>query len=208
MFNFNKKEDKFYVLLSKMGKYTNNGGILLRESLEALHDKDTHVKKIEDLEHKGDQLVHDIIKELNEAFITPIDREDIYAIVKEMDNILDSINSTIHRFVMFNINEGTEACKYLADKIVQATEEILGLIQELTLIGNKSNSINKRLKRIDEIEDEADILFRKTVEKLFKDETDALTVMKWKEIYQILENTIDTCERVGNIIEGVVMKNA
>jgi len=208
MFNLKPKEDKFYKMFLEAANNVNEAAMILRESLDSLSNKEPNVNKIEELEHKGDRLVGSIIKELNEAFITPIDREDIYSLIKKMDDILDLINSTMHRFIMFDINEGTKESKLLADMIVKCTKQIIELMAELNLIGSKSNNIKEKIISINKIETEADTLFRKTVTELFKNEKDVLEVIKWKEIYQILENTIDKCEKVANIVEGVVIKNA
>ena len=125
-----------------------------------------------------------------------------------MDDVLDLINSTMHRFVMFNINESTNESKLLADMVVRCTKHVLGLMNGLTSVGNKAQSIKETIISIHEIESEADALFRKTVAELFKNETNPIEIIKWKEIYQILENTIDNCEKIANTVEGVVIKNA
>ena len=208
MFNLKPKEDKFYRLFLEAAQNVNEGAIVLRTSLDSLNDKELNVRKIEELEHKGDKLVGIITKELNEAFITPIDREDIYELIKKMDDVLDLTNSTMHRFVMFDINESTEACKLLANMIVQCTTCIVELMEELNLLGNKSKHIKEKIIRVNKIESEADRLFRKTISELFKNETNPIEIIKWKEIYQTLENTIDKCEKIVNTIEGVVIKNA
>ena len=208
MFNLNPKEDKFYKLFLEAAQNVNEGAMVLRASLDLLSDKEFNVSKIEELEHKGDKLVSIITKELNEAFITPIDREDIYSLIKKMDDVLDLINTTMHRFVMFDINESTDACKLLGDMIVQCTIHIMGLMSELNSVGNKSKHIKEKIINIHEIESEADCIFRKTVSELFRNETNPIEIIKWKEIYQILENTIDKCKKIANTVEGVVIKNA
>jgi len=208
MFNLKPKEDKFYKLFLEAAQNVNEGAIILRESLDSLSDKEVNVKRIEDLEHKGDKLVTIVVKELNEAFITPIDREDIYSLIKKLDDVLDLTNSTMHRFLMYDINNSTEASKLLADMIVKCTKDILELMSGLSSVGNKSKYIEEIIIRIHKIESEADTLFRKTVSELFKNETNPIEIIKWKEIYQILENTIDKCEKIANTVEGVVIKNA
>ena len=208
MFNLKPKEDKFYKLFLEAAQNVNEGAIILRESLDSLSDKEVNVKRIEDLEHNGDRLVNVVVKELNEAFITPIDREDIYELIKKMDDILDLINSTMHRFLMYDINESTPESKLLADMIVDCTGKILELMKELNSVGNKGKRIKEIIINLHKIESEADCLFRKTVAELFKNEKNAIEVIKWKEIYQILENTIDKCEKIANTVEGVVIKNA
>lgn len=208
MFNLKPKEDKFYKLFLEAAQNVNKGAVILRASLDSLSDKESNVNKIEELEHNGDILVKVVVKELNEAFITPIDREDIYSLIKKMDDILDLINSTMHRFLMYDIKESTPEAKLLADMIVDCTKHILQLMNGLNSVGNKAKCIEETIVIIHKIENEADCLFRKTVSELFKNETNPIEIIKWKEIYQILENTIDNCEKIANTVEGVVIKNA
>jgi len=208
MFNLKPKEDKFYKLFLEAAQNVNEGAIILRGSLDSLSDKESNVNKIEDLEHNGDRLVNVVVKELNESFITPIDREDIYSLIKKLDDILDLINSTMHRFLMYDINESTNEAKLLADMIVECTKHILELMDGLNSVSNKAKRTNEKIISIHKIESEADCLFRKTVAELFKSETNPIEIIKWKEIYQILEDTIDNCEKIANTVEGVVIKNA
>lgn len=208
MFKHKSKEDKFYKLFLESAKNVNEAAMILRANLDSLSNKELDVKKTEALEDKGYKLVRKTIKELSEAFITPIDREDVYSIVKGMDSILDLINSTMHRFIMFNINESTEESKVLVDMLVQITKELIELMDELRVKGCKSKQIHQKISNIIKIEHKTDKIFMKAVAELFEKETDSLTVMKWKEIYQILENTIDNCEKVANVVEEVVIKNA
>jgi len=109
---------------------------------------------------------------------------------------------------MYDINKSTDEAKLLADMIVKCTEHILELMAGLNSVGNKAKYIEEKIIIIHNIESEADSLFRKTVANLFKNETNAIEIIKWKEIYQILENTIDNCEKIANTVEGVVIKNA
>ena len=206
LFNLNPKEDKFYKLFSLSAKNVCEAAATLRETMDNLQDKQMKVKNVEELEHRGDQIVHDTIEELNTAFITPIDREDIYDIIKMMDDIVDHIEAAMHRFVMFDINEVTKEAKRLCDMIVEATEENLYMINDLKNMG-KSKIILEKVIKINKIENDGDTYFRQTITDLFKSDNDVLTIIKWREIYQFLENTIDSCEGVANIIEGVVMKH-
>lgn len=208
MFNFKPKEDKFYTMFSDSAINVNEAAKILRANLDNLSNKEADVKKTEALEEKDDEIVRDVITELNEAFITPIEREDIYSIIKQMNKILDLINSSMHRFIMFDIQESSDDSRLMGDLLVQATEELIKLMAELNLKGLKSKGIQEIIRTINKIEHKGDKIFRKTVSELFKKETDPLTVMKWKEIYQILEDTLDTCQKVAILVEGVVLKNA
>ena len=203
-----KKEDKFYDILSKSAKIVNESANVLKSSLDSIDKCEEHVKKTAELEDIGDELVRTLTRELDEAFITPIDREDLYEIVSEMDNILDSINSIHHRFIMFDIKESTVEIREQIELFVKATEKICDLIDELKTNGCRSKNLINKILDISKTESEADKVFRKTVAHLFKNEKDPITIMKWKEIYQITEDTNDNCEKVANIVEGVVIKNA
>ena len=208
MFNFGAKEDKFYNMLSQSADLVNETAKVLRDSLDCLDKKNEEAKKISDLEDKGDELVRILIGELNESFITPIDREDIYAIVKEMDKILDRMNSIMHRFIMFDISEPKYEIKEICDLLVNVTNELCEIMVELKTKGCKSKDIITKIMNVSKLESKADKVFRETVTTLFKSETNPIEVMKWKEIYQLVEDTIDNCEKIANIIEGVVIKNA
>jgi predicted phosphate transport protein (TIGR00153 family) len=208
MFSLKPKEDKFYKLFLEAAEIVNEGAILLRHSLDNLQDKELNVSKIEVLEHKGDRLVNIVVKELSESFITPIDREDIYSLIKKLDDVLDLTNSTMHRFLMYDITKSTEEAKLFADMIVECTQHILELMRGLNSVANKAQWIREKILCIHDIESKADRLFRKTVSELFKNEPNPIEIIKWKEIYQILENTMDKCEKISNTVEGVVIKNA
>lgn len=207
MFNLNPKEDKFFKMFEEEAQIVYESAIVLKNTIETLDNKEFGAEEIERLEHKGHQMVHLIIHELNMSFITPIDREDIYEIIKGMDNILDLIDSTMHRFIMFSIDKCTDEAKLLCNMIVESTRELTNLMNELRLIG-KSNNMNTFIHNINQIEISGDKVFRKTVGNLFSEEEDILNIIKWKEIYQKFEDTLDSCEKVGNIVEGVVMKHA
>lgn len=207
MFNLNPKEDKFYKMLYDITLNVNEAAVVFKENVEALEFREEKGRVITELEHKGDKLVRYIIEELNNSFITPIDREDIFLIVKMVDDIVDYIDSTTHRFIMFDIDKATPEALKLADMIVALTEEVLALVGEMKNM-SKGNKIASKVAKIKSIEHEADYLYRDTIAQLFKNETDVLYIIKWKEIYQLLEDTIDACQKVSSIIEGVVMKHA
>ncbi|MGL4847384.1 MAG: DUF47 domain-containing protein [Clostridium sp.] len=206
MFNFNPKEDKFFVMFIEEAKNIHEAAILLKKGFENLDKKEDINKEIGELEHKGDVMVHDNLIELNEAFITPIDREDIFRITKKMDNILDDIDSAANRLIMYNVTSVSEASLEMCDMIINITAELLNLMEELKKIGKKNDMVEK-IKRINEIEHIGDRLYRKTITELFKG-TDAIEIVKWKDIYLMLENTLDNCEQIAAIVEGVVMKHA
>lgn len=209
MFNFNSKEDKFYTKFSEQANNVVKGAKVLKSFLEENNNSKIYAQEIQNLEHEGDKIVHDIIKELNDSFVTPIDREDIYDITKRMDDIIDNIESILHRFIMFNISESTKESKVFADFLIKATEEIVSLLGLLNNMNKNLKEISDRIIAVNRIENEADVFFRQVVGELFRQENpNPLEVVKWKDVYQMFENAIDACEAVVNIIGGVVMKNA
>lgn len=208
MFNLNPKEDKFFVLFVEQAKNIHEAGKLLKKGFVELENKEENSKAIGDLEHKGDKIVHDSIVELERAFITPLDREDVYELIKMMDNILDTIDSAGSRLIMYDLKESREEAVKMCNMIVQITEEVVNLMEELKKIGKKNNRIIEKIKKINEIEHKGDNLYRETITKLFKSGDDVLEIIKWKEIYSLLEVSLDDCEKIAAIVEGVVMKNA
>ena len=125
-----------------------------------------------------------------------------------MDDILDSIESTMHRFTMFNINESKEGAKVLGSLIVDASRELVSLMEEFKHMKKKNKEITERVISINKIENKGDIFYRQMISELFDEDgkTPVLDIIKWREIYKFLEATLDSCEAVANIVEGVVMK--
>lgn len=207
MFRVTQKEGIFFDLFVEAVENTCKSAEMLGKLMSDYTNVTEKIKEIEEAEHECDKHVHKILKHLNRSFITPIDREDIYLIAKEIDNITDDIESTAHRFNMFNVKSIPEDAIKLASLISKCTLELKGVMEELKNM-KKSTTLKKKIIEVNRIENEGDDIFRAAIAKLFVEEKDAVEVIKWKEIYEYLENTLDACEDVANIVEGVVMKHA
>lgn len=211
MFNGNRKEDKFYVKLREQASNIVEGARVLNQYINDIENSTIYAQQIKEIENKGDKIVHSIIELLNNSFVTPIDREDIYMVTKRMDDIIDNIETIVHRFIMFNIHSSTEESKIFINLVIRATEEIEVLMSSLSYM-NKSKEgkiINEKIIEVNKIENEGDLFFREVVGSLFRNKNiEVLDVIKWKDIYQVFENTLDACENVANIIGGVVTKHA
>lgn len=211
MFNGNKKEDKFYVKLKEQANNIVEGAKVLQQYVNDIENSTVYAQQIKEIENKGDKIVHSIIELLNNSFVTPIDREDIYMVTKRMDDIIDNIETIVHRFIMFNIVSSTEESKIFINLVIRAVEEIEILMSSLSYM-NKSKEgriISEKIIEINKIENEGDLFFREVVSSLFRNKNiEVLDVIKWKDIYQVFENTLDACENVANIIGGVVTKHA
>lgn len=222
MLRTTRKEDIFFSLFVESSENICKVAKQLLDLMTDYTNVEEKIKGIENGEHEGDKQVHNILEHLNKSFITPIDREDIYYIAKELDNICDAIEATAHHFDMLNVTNIRKEGIEMAKLIVQCTEELRQLLinlknakkhNNLKEVVNKVKSTSeKQLKNliieVNRIEDLGDRVFRKAVKELMTYEKDVMEVIKWREIYELLETTLDACEDVANIIEGVVMKHA
>jgi predicted phosphate transport protein (TIGR00153 family) len=207
MFRPTSKEERFFDYFIETSEIICKAASLLDDLTNNYVNVNEKIKSIEDAEHACDKVVHKIFNELNKAFITPIDREDIYLIARELDNITDDIQAAAQRFSMYNVQEVRPEAIVLSKLIVNATNELKNVILEMKNM-KKSKNLEKKIIEVNNIEDEADTAFRDAMTNLFLTEKNAIEVIKWKEIIDFFENTIDACEDVANIIEGVVMKHA
>ncbi|MFL0195983.1 DUF47 domain-containing protein [Clostridium sp. WILCCON 0269] len=207
MFTFTPKEDKFYDFFVQTANIAYKAAKMLLDFLNDLENSEENLKKIKEVEHEGDKKQHEILEQLNSTFITPFDREDIYVIAKDTDDIIDYIESTASRFVMFNVNKCTEEAVVLGKMIVDCCKELILIMEELKNMKN-SKQLAKRIIEVNRIEEEGDVVSRKAIGDIFRINMEVIDVIKWREIYQCLEDTLDACEDLANVIEGVVMKNA
>jgi hypothetical protein len=207
MFNLSPKNDKFFDMFISFSEITTQAAEKFKIFAEDPSDSEEKFQQIKNLEHDGDEKLHEMFKELNNSFITPIDREDIYAIGKALDDILDFIEATASRFVMFNITKPQPHAVTFADLVLQSCIEITGLMKELKHM-KKTQEIMRKIVEINRLENVGDVTFRKAIREMFDNPPSTLEVIVWKEIYECLEDTVDACEDVANIIEGVVMKHA
>ncbi|PRR78599.1 putative pit accessory protein [Clostridium liquoris] len=207
MFKKPQKEDKFFELFDKVAETSLKAATMLDELLNDLSHSEEKLKELKDVEHEGDNLQHQILEQLNQTFLTPFDREDIYTIAKYMDDIIDYIESTASRFVMFNVNYSTDEAKSLGKMILGCCKELIALMKEFRNM-KENKDLKKSIIEINRLETEGDKVSRGAIRNIFNGNIEVLEVIKWREIYQFLEDTLDVCEDVANVVEGVVMKNA
>ncbi len=205
MFGLIPKEEKFFQLFQEMGGIIVEGARLLKEMLDDYSNPLASQQAIKEVEHRGDHKTHEIIKKLNTSFITPFDREDIYALAGALDDILDLIDVSAQRFVMYNVEATTVESRELAFLILQGAEAIN---RALVVMGGKLEPIAAYCIEVNALENEADKVCREAISHLFDDEKDPIQLIKWKEIYETLEKATDKLEDAANILESVVLKNA
>ena len=205
MFGLIPKDEKFFVMFKEMTVTIIEGAQLLKDMMDRFENPALSQKMIKDVEHKADQLTHDIIKKLNKSFVTPLDREDIYALSGALDDILDLIDASAQRIAMYNVDKPTPAAKELAFLILKSCQAI---DKAVALLGGKLEPIAEYCMEVNSLENEADRVCREAVSQLFDEEKDPIQLIKWKEIYETLERATDKCEDAANILESVVVKNA
>lgn len=184
--------------------------------LEAIHelcllvcetqgDSALRAQRIRYLEHDADVNAHQCIEVLHKTFITPLERDDIYRLMVEMDDIIDFIDDAAERIVLYRLKEMTPEVQELAKVLLKASQEV-----ELAVKGLRAKSsaevMRKRFTTINALENEGDKIYRNAVGRLFDEEQDTRMLIKWKEVYENLENGIDCCEHVSHIIEGVILE--
>lgn len=200
-------QDKhFFNLLENESKNVLEASIIFLEMLrnyETLEDKQNRIKAIE---HQGDDYVHEIFEELNKAFITPIDHEDISKLASAFDDVLDHIDGTAMRLILYEIKKPEENMIKLAEVLVKQTTELNTALSGLRNIKNP-REIEKRCIEVNRLENYADDIYKSSVAELFK-RTDAVEIMKLKEIYERLELATDECEDAANVISDIVVKNS
>lgn len=207
MLGLKKKEEIFFNLFIETVEKGVEAGEKLNDLMQDYTDITAKIENLRRIENECDNKVHKILKTLNASFITPFDREDIYYITRELDNIVDTFEDAANRFLIFNVKEIKEDALIMSKLIVECINALKELFYELKNM-KKNKKLREYIIEVNRIEDEGDVIFRQAMEKLFTEETNALEVIKWKEIYEYLENSLDACENVANTIEGVVMKNA
>jgi uncharacterized protein Yka (UPF0111/DUF47 family) len=207
VFSLLPKEDVFFELFEKAADNAHQGTLALQELLETFDDLDARRRRIKELEHRGDEITHDVIERLNQTFITPLDREDIHDLVCRLDDILDRVDTAVDRICLYKVKEPLEESKGLARILVRSTALIREMMPHMR--HRKSpEEIRLKTREVHRLESEADTLEREALVRIFENATDPIYVIKWKNIIEVLESATDKCEDVANVIEGIVLKNA
>jgi predicted phosphate transport protein (TIGR00153 family) len=201
-------DEKFYTLFEESTKLLQKASITLRKILGADPAQTrTLVLEIEDLEHQADEVTHRIFAELNSTFVTPFDREDIHQLASSLDDIMDYINGSASRFVLYNIQADTPYMRRLTEIIQQQVEAVGKGVTYLRDFRNPS-ALQEILREVNEYENDADTVFALAVADLFENEKNVIELIKLKEIYVGLETATDRCEDVVNVLESILIKHA
>ena len=197
------REEKFYKDFQALADELKRGARLLEEMLAPERPVWDKADEIKEVEHKCDFLTHEVIQRLNRTFVTPIDREDIHALARSLDDVMDAIDASAALIRLYRLDSVRYGARELAHIISVSTHQ---LRLALDALENHSGIITHAVE-INRLENEADRTHQQAVSRLFDDERDPLLVMKWKETLDFLEDATDRCEDVANVLEGVVVKH-
>jgi uncharacterized protein len=203
-FRFIPRNEDFYTQFSALAEQLRVGAVLLEQMLASdpvVWDKADEIKEVE---HNCDHLTHQIIQRLNSTFVTPIDREDIHALAKSLDDVMDAIDASAKVVRLYKIGHARFGARELANVVSLSIEQVRLALEAL----DKRIGVEKRAVEINRLENEADRIHEEALRRLFDEERDPLTIIKWKEIFDFLEEATDRCEDVANVLEGVVVKHA
>jgi uncharacterized protein len=194
----------FFDDFQALARQIHRGAGLLEEMLRPDHPIWDKADEIKEVEHKCDFLTHEIIQRLHRTFVTPLDREDIHAMARSLDDVMDAIDASAAIVRLYQIERVRPDARVLARIISQSAEQIVSATKAL---GGKG-PITECTVEINRLENEADRAHQNAVRRLFEEEKDPVVIMKWKEILDFLEDATDRCEDVANVLEGVVVKHA
>ncbi len=198
------RETKFFDMFAQVSSNLTEGARLLQDILQHPANMAERVQKLQEIEHRGDDMTHAIIIKLNQTFITPFDREDIHRLASSLDDVLDFVNSAAVRLTMYKITDPPPAAAELAGLIVQQSES---LAQGVSVL-QKNRLVLDHCVEVNRLENEADRVSRKAIAGLFEHETDPVQLIKIKELYEVLENATDKAEDAANVLEAVALKSA
>jgi hypothetical protein len=198
------KEERFYDDFTAMAEQIKHGAQLLDSMLTPEKPIWDRADEIKEVEHKCDFITHEIIQRLNRTFVTPLDREDIHELARSLDDVMDAIDASATILKLYHIDSVRPGARELARLVLDSTDQLVDAVKAL----EKRKGVAECAVEINRLENEADRAHQAAVQALFADERDAVVIIKWKEIFDFLEQATDRCEDVANVLEGVVVKHA
>jgi uncharacterized protein Yka (UPF0111/DUF47 family) len=201
------RSDDFFDDFEKLAATTVEGTRLLKAMLDDFTDVPRKVQGIKDVEHRGDDITHRAFERLHKQFITPFDRPEIHRLLSRIDDVLDLADAAAERLGLYEIATVLPDARELAGVLVAAAETMQQAVRGLRDVKNPKRVL-EACKAVNVCENQGDTLIRRAIADLFKSGLDPLTVMKWKEILDLIEDGIDRAEDVANVIEGVVLEHA
>jgi len=198
------RETKFFRMFSEVSQNVTEGARLLQDILKSPANMGSRLDRLQEIEHRGDDMTHSIITTLNQTFITPFDREDIHRLTSSLDDVLDFVNSAVVRLRLYRIDAPPPVAAELAGLIVQQSEE---LAKGVSLL-EQNQRVLEHCVEVHSLENEADRVSRSAIAELFDNEKNPIQLIKMKELYEVLETATDKAEDAANVLEAVALKSA
>ena len=199
------RQEKFFASFLNQARLISEASRLLFETLKQVNSHPARTAAlIQQLEHQGDEIIHDTFSRLNQTFITPLDPEDIHALASRLDDVLDGIEDAAYRITAYRLEPVPSAVVELSEIVYDCAKSLEKAFEAL----NKDQRVLEHCIEVNRLEDYADQLVRRAITELFENEKDPIALIKQKEILEFLEDTIDYCEDVTDVLQSVVVKNA
>jgi uncharacterized protein len=200
-------DSRFFEIFEKIGQNLLECSTNFHDLLKNFSNVSAHVDEIKEFEHRGDTFTHEILQMLNTTFVTPLDREDIFRLAESLDNVLDQIDEAASRFTIFKIESPTSYAIELGNVIMKCCQEIQKAVPYLRHPKDLP-SLQDNLLQIHTLENRADAIKKQALIELFDNPSDVIYLLKWREVYEILEAATDKCEDVADVLQGLLVKNA
>ena len=198
------RDQEFFALFNELAGHLATAARLLNELFQDPANLQQQIRAIKEVEHRADQLTHDINNRIDRSFITPLDREDIHALTTRLDDVIDLLDGTARRAEIFHIGQVREPARRMSALIVEATEHLQRGVRGI----KRPREVNASAVEVKRIEEEGDALYHQAIGDLFRGAPDPLDVIRWKEIYDRLEQAIDSCMSVVHALQSISLKNA
>jgi uncharacterized protein len=203
-FRWIPREERFFSDFVELAECMRSGAALLEEMLAPGHPAAEKAAAIKDVEHRCDRIVHDSLQRLHRTFVTPIDREDIHALLRALDDVIDDIDASADMIRLYRIERVRPAARELARLISASIEQVHRGLAAL----EARKGVPEAVAEIVRLESQADAVYQTAVGDLFENERDAVAILKWKEILDMLEGATDKCKDVATVLEGIYVKHA
>jgi predicted phosphate transport protein (TIGR00153 family) len=198
------RNEEFFDLFTDVANRNKEAAQHLRDLFDAAPDRRTPiVEAIKRLEHEADQATHEVVNRLDRTFITPLDREDIHQLASDLDDVMDAMDGTARRAQIFRLGVAPQGVKRLAEVI----QRMVGVLAEAVGRLKKGDDVMRFCVEAKQLEEEGDAIYHEALGQMFEKERDAIEIIKWKEIYDNLENTLDQAEDVANVVESITIKH-
>ena len=197
------RDEQFFPMFNEIAQRLTGCADLTAQLFADPNRVDELATQIKTLEHEADQLTHEVIVRIDRSLVTPLDKEDIHLLASRLDNVIDLLDGTARRVQMFHITQMRPEAARLGTVLGHAAREIQAAVAEI----KKPRNLQQRTRELKRLEEEGDSIYHEAVGALFAGTPDPLEVIKWKEIFDKLEDAIDACHQVGNVLESIALKN-